>query len=65
MVKNTDVLKITKGIYVCGKVCGQIVRFLADTGAGVTLISQSILKKFCDALSTINHLKFIPLMEKK
>ena len=52
VVNNTEVLKITKGIYVSGKVCGQNVRFLVDTGADVTLTSLNSFKKFPDILSS-------------
>ena len=51
VVNNTEVLKTTKGIYVNGKVCGQILRFLVNTGADVTLISLNSLKKFPNILS--------------
>ena len=52
VVYNTEVLKTMKGTYVNGKVCGQNVRFLVDTGADVTLISLNSLKKFPNLLSS-------------
>ena len=68
VVNNTEVLKTTKGIYVNGKVCRQIVSFLVDIGADVTLISLNSLKKHfptcCLLNGKISHSKFIPLMEK-
>ena len=51
-VNNTEVLKTTKGIYVNGKIGEQIVRFLVDTGADVTLISLNSSKQFPNVLLT-------------
>ena len=68
VVNNTEVLKITKRIYVNGKVCGQIMKSLVDTGADVTLILLNFLKNFptcCLPNGKISHLKFMPLIEKK
>ena len=52
VVNNTEVLKTAKGIYVSSKVCGQIVKFLVDTSANVSLILLNSLKKFPDMLSS-------------
>ena len=45
-------LKITKGIYIEGKVNEFNVRFLVDSGADVTLISLTTLKQFPERLRT-------------